>query len=504
MVSKTTRFERLLEAVPDALVGMDQEGVIRFVNQQTESLFGYNRDDLIGQPIETLVPEYLWQIYHQHRENYFADPRTRSSELDVELSGRHRDGTEFPVNISISQIDTGDVLLVVRAVRDVTSQWQAVKNAELTASVVAYSNDAIIGTTIKGMITSWNPAAERMYGYSMKEMIGRSGTILAPPYRAREMHDVLARTNAGEVIEHLEVNHVRKDGTVFPVSVTVAPIRDEDGVIVGSSAVARDVTEQRRAFEAAQRMAAIIEDSDDAIISGSLDGSVTSWNPAAERLYGYSAVEIIGKSAEFLTPEDRTGEIKAVLARIKDGQHIEHLETKRVRKDGTVFPVSLTVSPIRDADGQVVGTSVIHRDMTEQEHAAQYARSLIEATLDPLVTISPEGEITDVNEATVEVTGVSRDKLIGSNYAQYVTEPDKAIEGYQLVFLQGSITDYSLTARRKDGTLTDLLCNASVYRDTCGKVLGVLATGHDVTKQLLRQAEIAKPQSTGVGAAGGA
>src|SRR5450631_4835879 len=129
MSSKTTRFEKLLEAVPDALVGMDQKGVIRFVNRQTESLFGYDRDDLIGQPIETLVPESLLQIYAEHREDYFADPRTRSSGLDVVLSGRQQDGTEFPINVSLSHIDTGDVLLVITAVREVTQRKQAVKTA---------------------------------------------------------------------------------------------------------------------------------------------------------------------------------------------------------------------------------------------------------------------------------------------------------------------------------------------------------------------------------------
>src|SRR5665648_542355 len=168
MSSKTTRFEKLLEAVPDALVGMDQKGVIRFVNRQIESLFGYDRDQLIGQRIGTLVPESLWQIYTEHRKDYFADPRTRSSGLDVVLSGRRREGTEFPINVSLSHIDTGDVLLVITAALDVTRQKQAVKNAQLTAAIVQYSHDAIIGTTIKGMITSWNPAAERMYGYSMR------------------------------------------------------------------------------------------------------------------------------------------------------------------------------------------------------------------------------------------------------------------------------------------------------------------------------------------------
>jgi PAS domain S-box-containing protein len=104
------RFEKLLEAVPDALVGMDQKGVIRFVNHQTESLFGYKRDQLIGEPIDTLVPETLWQIYAEHQQDYFSDPITRSSGLDLQLSGRDQDGTEFPINISMSHIDTDDVL----------------------------------------------------------------------------------------------------------------------------------------------------------------------------------------------------------------------------------------------------------------------------------------------------------------------------------------------------------------------------------------------------------
>ena len=129
-----TRFESLLEAVPDALVGMDQEGVIRFVNRQTESLFGYDRDQLVGQPIEMVLPEPLWQIYVEHQEDYFADPRSRSSGLDLELSGLQKDGTELPLNISLSHIDTGDVLLVITAVHDVVKQQKAVRAAQLIAA----------------------------------------------------------------------------------------------------------------------------------------------------------------------------------------------------------------------------------------------------------------------------------------------------------------------------------------------------------------------------------
>ncbi|HEY5249150.1 MAG TPA: PAS domain S-box protein, partial [Dermatophilaceae bacterium] len=146
------RFEKLLEAVPDALVGMDQKGVIRFVNQQTELLFGYDRDQLIGEHIDKLVPETLWQIYAQHRQDYFADPRTRSSGLEVDLSGRHRNGGEFPISISLSHIDTGDVLLVITAVSDLTRRREAVEAAGLITGIVEYSQEAIIGTTPAGTI----------------------------------------------------------------------------------------------------------------------------------------------------------------------------------------------------------------------------------------------------------------------------------------------------------------------------------------------------------------
>jgi PAS domain S-box-containing protein len=121
---------------------------------------------------------------------------------------------------------------------------------------------------------------------------------------------------------------------------------------------------------------------------------------------------------------------------------------------------------------------VICRDMSDKEHAARYARSLIEAALDPIVTISPDGRIDDVNEATIEITGLTREALIGSDYAQYVTEPEKALAFFHQVFEQGSVTDFPLTVRHRDGTLTDVVCNASVYRDISGNVLGVFAAGH--------------------------
>jgi len=484
-------FEHLLQAVPDALVGMDQKGVILFVNRQTELLFGYDREELIGQPIDTLVPQTRRQISADHKEDYSAESRTRSSGLDLELTGRHHKGGTFPVNVSISHIDTGDALLVITAADDVSQQQRAIRDVGLTMAVVEYADDAIIATTLEGIITSWNPAAEKMYGYSATEAIGRHVGLLFPRDRAREATAILAEIGAGQHIQHLENERVRKDGTMLPVSITVAPIRGADGEVVGTSAIHRDVTEQKRAFKTAQRMKAIVEDSDDAIIGATLDGIVTSWNPAAEQLFGYTRAEIIGKSADILTPKDRTDEIRTILAEVRDGQHIEHLETIRLRKNGKVFPVSLTISPIRDEGGAIVGVSLISRNMAELKHALRYARSLIEASLDPLVTISPSGKITDVNEAAVKATGVAREVVIGTDFSEHFTDPDKARELTRLVFVQGSASGYPLTLVAQDGTLTDALFNASVYRDFNEDVLGVLAVARDAA-ELRQQQQLSK------------
>src|ERR1035438_1480926 len=256
MSSKTTRFESLLEAVPAALVGMDQAGVIRFVNHQTESLFGYARDNLVGQPIQTLVPEYLWKTYVEHGEESFADLRTQPMGLDLQLSGRHQDGTELPVNIRLSHLDTGDVLLLITAVRAVTRHRRALENSELLAAIVEHSNDAIIAKTLDGIVTSWNPAAERMYGYSSEEMLGQSIDRLSPDGRTGEIEALLAQIKAGQHVEHLETIRVRKDGTVFPISLSVSPICDPDGAVVGASSIARDVTQQKDATRNASRLAA--------------------------------------------------------------------------------------------------------------------------------------------------------------------------------------------------------------------------------------------------------
>jgi len=147
-------------------MGVDHGGVVCFVNHQTELLFGYDRDDLVGKSVETLVLESSWQVHPKHRAGYFADPKNRPMGTGMQLTGRRRDGTEFPADIRLSSVDTEDGLMVIAAVRDVTERNNAHQNLQQMAAVIRNSDAAIIDTTLDGIVTSSNPAAERMLGYS--------------------------------------------------------------------------------------------------------------------------------------------------------------------------------------------------------------------------------------------------------------------------------------------------------------------------------------------------
>jgi len=246
------------------------------------------------------------------------------------------------------------------------------------------------------------------------------------------------------------------------------------------------------------RLAAIVSSSDDAIVGKSLDGTILTWNRGAELVYGYTAEEIIGQPLSRLLHADRLEEMFEIMRTIREGGRVAAHETQKVRKDGKVIGVSLTMSPILDPSGRLLGVSSIVRDVTEQKVASQYARSLIEASLDPLVTISPGGKITDVNEATIKITGVPRDRLIGTDFSDYFTEPEKAREGYLQVFSKGFVTDYPLTIHHRDQRLTNVLYNASVYKDVSGNVLGVFAAARDITAQKLAEAEVAHQRTKGL------
>jgi PAS domain S-box-containing protein len=248
------------------------------------------------------------------------------------------------------------------------------------AAIVESSDDAIISKDLDGIIRSWNRGAERIFGYTAEEIVGKPISTLAAPDRVDEFPDILDRLRRGERVDHYETKRQTKDGRILTVSLTVSPIRDSSGTIIGASKVARDITGQQRISEFQARLAAVVESSDDAIISKDLDGIIRSWNGGAERIFGYTADEIVGKHISTLAAPDRVDEIPDILDRLRRGERIEHYETKRQTKDGRILTVSLTVSPIRDSSGAIIGASKVARDITErkrQEHALREANSAL-------------------------------------------------------------------------------------------------------------------------------
>jgi PAS domain S-box-containing protein len=240
------------------------------------------------------------------------------------------------------------------------------------AAIVESSEDAIISTDLNGIITSWNRAAEAMFGFTGAEAVGQGIFLIIPDDRRGEADFVLGRVRAGLGVDHYETIRRRKDGTPVAISLTVSPIRI-DGVVVGASKIARDVTETNRIAREAFRLAAIVSSSADAIVGKDLNGVIQSWNRGAERIFGYTAEEAIGRNITLIIPEDRLDEETSVLTRIRAGLSVEHFETIRRRKGGELIHISLTVSPIRDAAGRVIGASKIARDVTAQRHLQDQA-----------------------------------------------------------------------------------------------------------------------------------
>jgi PAS domain S-box-containing protein len=365
----------------------------------------------------------------------------------------------------------------------------------LLASIVESSTEAIIGKTLDGIVTSWNPAAERMYGYPAAEVVGQPVSMLIPADRAGELLDLLPRLARGEDVEPYETERIRKDGVVIPVSVTLSPIHDPaTGLVVGASAFVQDITERARIEEqlqiASRYARSLIEASLDPLVMISPEGKITDVNEATANVTGLSREALVGTDFfDYFTEPARAREgYQEVFA---EGSVTEYPLTIRHR-DGTLTDVLYNGSVYKDARGNVLGVVASARDVTAQKQASLYARSLIEASLDPLVMISPTGKITDVNAATVKVTGLPREALVGTDFFDYFTEPDRAREGYQEVFAQGSVTDYPLTIRHRDGTLTDVLYNGSVYKNAKGNVLGVFAAARDVTAQKRVEAQLAE------------
>jgi len=377
--------------------------------------------------------------------------------------------------------------------QDITERKRAEEalreSEEKYRNIIETTNEGIVVIDAESRVTYVNKKLTDKGGYRQEEAIGRLWWDFADEEgkAAAKLHMDQRRQG---IDEKYELRLICKDGSPFWVLVSSKALLDKDGKFAGSLSMLTDITGRKQAEEKIRTLANTVESSNDAIITESVDGIITSWNKGAEIIYGYLAEEVLGKNFSILEPDNLKGEIKQFSEKIKMGEKIEHYETSRLKKDGTIINVSVTLSPVFDASGKLVALSAIVRDITESIKAKEalrlsniYNRSLIEANLDPLIIFGRDGKITDVNTSTEFVTGYSRDELIGTDFTDYFTESEKAKKVYQEVFNEGFVSDNALEIQHKNGRITSILFNASVYKDEYGELIGVVAAARDITER---------------------
>lgn len=357
-------------------------------NLGAEKIFGYTAAEVIGRPITIIFPpERL------NEEPDILARITRGERVEhYETVRRRKDGSHVDISLTVSPIVDvdGKIIGASKVARDITDQRREQERLAVTLSSIG---DAVISTDEQGRVVFMNAVAEALTGW-------KNGDAIGQPLDAvfRIVNETTRHTVESPVTKVLRegftvglANHtvlIARDGVERPIDDSAAPIRNRAGLLIGVVLVFRDVSERRAAELAALQLAAIIEGSDDAIIGKDLKGIVSSWNPGAERVFGHTAEEMIGKSITILLPPDRMTEEQQILARLQRGERVDHFPTLRVRKDGMVIHVSLTISPIFDDEGHVIGASKIARDITApriaqeklQTHAADLETKVRERT----------------------------------------------------------------------------------------------------------------------------
>jgi two-component system, cell cycle sensor histidine kinase and response regulator CckA len=356
-VRSDERTSDLLAAAPDAMLVVGADGRIREINSRAEDLFGYPRPDIVWQPVDVLLP-------YPMGDHPVRGPQPAGGVFDLE--GRRRDGTTFPAEVTAAR--SGD--LVVVAVRDAghldRGHRRRVDPAQdLLASIVLSSHDAIISMTRDGEITSWNPGAEDLYGYPADEMLGRSIDLLFPRDGRADEREIMSLVAAGGRVERYRTRRLRRDGSTVMVSLTVSPLTDGEGEIVGLATTSRDISERERAEAKFQDL---LESAPDAIVGVRQDGRVVLVNVRAEQMFGYPRHELIGQPIEILVP-DVLRDAHVTLRNQYLGDPVPRpmgmgRPLAARRRDGTELPVEISLGSLHADDGLVVTAAI--RDITER------------------------------------------------------------------------------------------------------------------------------------------
>jgi PAS domain S-box-containing protein len=371
----------IVDSALDAIVTADREGRILAWNRRAEEMFGWSAEEAIGRTMtETILPPDRVEVYRSGVEELLSGNRGYGY-VRSEGSSRDRCGRVFPVEVATAAIPAGDETVIVNFVRDLTREHASLEELreknELLKALVDGLPLAVTVTDAEGRVALWNTSAETMFGWSSAEVLGKP----LPTVPSDGLDGFLAnrrRVFAGETLRDFRVAALRRDGTEFEVNVTAAPIYDGDGTVCASMGIITDLTDQNRVAaqlrETNQLLQALLEATPLPITVIDTDGNTTLWNPAAERLFGWTAEEVLGGALPIVPPEE-VEDFAIRRARVAAGETLTDVPLRRRRRDGTPLDISLSAAPIRDSEGNVSATVGIYLDVTERLRAFELLRN---------------------------------------------------------------------------------------------------------------------------------
>src|ERR1700723_1429565 len=420
----------ILNTVVDPVVVLDAKLQVQTANRVFYAMFGVSRDETEGISIRK-VGDNEWETSEawDSVETTLSGPSEfQAVEIDREIPS----GRRTLVLDARRLAGAGDSLIVV-TFHDVTERKQAERTTSLLAAIVDSSDDAILSKQLDGTITSWNHSAERLFGYKAEEAVGQHITLIVPWERRSEEEDILRRLAGGERVDHFETVRKRKDGTTLDVSLTISPIRDAAGKVIGASKVARDITERKLAEQALSEQARLLDLSKDAIFVRDAGDHVTFWNKAATELYGFTRKEALGRVTHELLQTQFPGHLEKINEQLhRDGSW--NGELVHTRKDGRkVIVISRWVLD-REANGNARCILESNNDITQAKRteralreSEERFRAIVETTPECVKLMSADGTLLHMNRPGLEMVGAhSADEVVGKSVYDLIAPEDRA------------------------------------------------------------------------------
>jgi PAS domain S-box-containing protein len=509
-----TKYRQIVETATEGIWIIDNQATITYCNQRLAEMFGHTVDSLLGRCVLDFADEHNRAIAAKNCK------RLREGIVEqIEIRFTREDGDELWALVSSNPMRDADgefigaLAMVANITERKRAEEQLKRSEERFRALIEHASEMVAVIDANGDVCYVTPSVLQLLGYEADEWVGKNFFEFIDPAElpavAEALHTGVDHRDAADPME-LRVKHKNGSWRVLEVSDTNLLANDAvKGIVIN----ARDITERKWAEQERERLAAIVDSSHDAIVSLTLDGRITSWNASAERIYGYTATEAIGRHLSFIIPSERVDESGRILESLERGERIEQLETVRVRKDGRRIEVSISTSPINEADGRMVGGSTIARDITarklvEQElrNSEERYRDLVENAHDIIYSHDLDGNYTSVNKACELITGYTREEAIGRNLAELVAPECLADARRMLATKLAGVeeTVYDLEIVAKDGHRISVEVNSRlVYQD--GVPMGVQGIARDVTErkqleQQLRQSQ--KMEAVGLLAGG--